>query len=106
MKALRQTQFVVFIGIILFLQTACTTAANSTATVLAATKIPISQQVMLTFISYREEGQAPIYTISAQTPMFADNEDYIGAFSQKLGLVGVVLMIGAYIFLRMNPKPR
>ena len=37
--------------------------------------------------------------------MFADNEDYVGDFSRKLGIAGVVLMIGAYIFLRMNPKP-
>src|SRR5262249_2240757 len=48
---------------------------NPTAIVSAAPKIPISQQVMLTFISFREEGQAPIYTISAQTPMFADSAD-------------------------------
>ena len=86
MKGLRQTHFVVFIGIILFLQTACgTLAANPTATVLAATKIPISQQVMLTFISYREQGQAPIYTISAQTPMFADSEDpRVRAFNEAV----------------------
>jgi hypothetical protein len=36
--------------------------------------------------------------------MFADNEKYIQAFSLKLGFVGVVLMIGAYVFLRMNPN--
>lgn len=80
MKAFRQIQQVAFIVVILFLQSACSTLAavptvTSASALAAATEIPLSQQVMLTFISFKEEGQAPVYTISAQTPMFADIKD-------------------------------
>jgi hypothetical protein len=80
MKPLRQLQQAMFMGVILFLETACGTlatvpTATSASLLPAATEIPLSQQVMFTFISFKEEGQAPVYTISAQTPMFADIKD-------------------------------
>lgn len=80
MRALRQIPNAVFVSAILFLQAACTTltavpTATSTPEPPAATKIPLSQQVTLTLISFREEGQLPTYAISAQTPMFANVED-------------------------------
>lgn len=80
MKPLRQIRSALFMSVILFLETACgTLAAAPTATSASAapvaTEIPLSQRVMLTFISFKEEGQAPVYVISAQTPMFADVED-------------------------------
>jgi len=69
-----------FISIaILFLQACTTLTAGTTATSLPAlpeaTKIPLSQQVILTSISFREEGQTPVYTISAQTPKLAGSDD-------------------------------
>ena len=67
-------------GIVLFFVQACgTVAAISTATpspvLPTITPIPLSQQVTLTSISFKEEGQAPVYTISAQTPKFAGSDD-------------------------------
>jgi len=38
--------------------------------------------------------------------MRADNGQVIAAFSFKFGLAGVVIMIAAMIFLRMNPAPK
>jgi hypothetical protein len=90
MKRLHQIKQVVFISVLLFLQTACGTlaavpTATSASAFVAATKIPLSQQVMLTFISFKEDGQLPTYTISAQTPMFAGVEDpRIQAFNKAV----------------------
>jgi len=80
MKPLCQIQQVMFMSILLFLQTACSTLAAVPTTTSASvppgvTEIPLSQRVMLTFISFKEEGHAPVYTISAQTPMFAEIKD-------------------------------
>ena len=75
MRPLHQTTWIV--SIMIFCLQACTTL-TATATALPlpeATKIPLSQQVMLTSISFKEEGQAPVYTISAQTPKFSGSED-------------------------------
>ncbi len=77
MRQLRLRQTILFISIIIFCLQACTTL-TATATTLPlpeATKIPLSQQVTLTSISFKEEGQAPVYTISAQTPKFSGSED-------------------------------
>ncbi len=68
------------IGIALFFIQACgTVTAVSTATSLPVsptkTPIPVSQQVTLTSISFKEEGQSPVYTISAQTPKLAGSDD-------------------------------
>jgi hypothetical protein len=90
MKRLCQLRYALFMSVILFLQTACGTLATaSTAAPMSAvpmsTTIPLSQQVILTFISFREEGQAPVYTISAQTPMLSGTEDArIQAFNEAV----------------------
>lgn len=74
-------QIVVFISIsisifILFLPACTTLAVGTTATSLPeATKTPLSRQVMLTFISFKEEGQSPVYTIASQTPKLSGSED-------------------------------
>jgi Protein of unknown function (DUF3298) len=80
MRPLRQFKHVVFIVVVLSCLQACDSlaalpTATSASVIPAVTKIPLSQQVMLTWISFKEEGQLPTYTISAQTPMFADVED-------------------------------
>jgi hypothetical protein len=80
MKRLHQLQQAMFFGIILFSLQACgALAVLPTATLapapVGATPVPLSQQVMLVLISFREEGQLPTYTISAQTPRFAGVDD-------------------------------
>ena len=79
MKPLRSKRPTILISILIFCLQACTTL---TAGVIAtktplpeATKIPLSQQVMLTSISFKEEGQSPVYTISVQTPKIAGSDD-------------------------------
>jgi hypothetical protein len=90
MKPLRQIHYALFMCVILFLQTACGTLAAASPVEPAsalpmATPIPLSQQVILTFISFREEGQAPVYTISAQTPVLSGAEDVrIQAFNEAV----------------------
>ena len=89
-KPLCQLRYALFMSVILFLQTACgTLAAASTAAPISVvpvgTTIPLSQQVILTFISFKEEGQAPVYTISAQTPVLSGAEDArIQAFNKAV----------------------
>jgi hypothetical protein len=66
-------------SLVLFLQ-ACTTLATGTAAPIVpalpdATTIPLNQQVTLTSISFREEGQSPAYTITSQTPKLSGSED-------------------------------
>jgi len=86
----RRKQIGLFIGFILFLVQACGTAPSvSVNTSLPAlptiTPIPLSRQVILTSISFKEEGQAPVYTISAQTPKLAGNDDpRVQAFNKKV----------------------
>jgi len=80
MKTGYRKQIGVLIGIALFFIQACgTVTAVSTATSLPVsptkTPIPISQQVTLTSISFKEDGQSPVYTISAQTPKLAGSDD-------------------------------
>ena len=80
MKALRPIEQVVFMSIILFLEAGCgnlavVPTASAVSPLPAETAIPLSQRVILTFISFREEGQLPKYTISAQTPLLAGVED-------------------------------
>ena len=78
MRPLHPIQHIVFMGVIFFLQAACgtlTVVPTATAAPAVETRIPLSQQVMLTFVSFREQGQLPTYTISAQTPMFAGVDD-------------------------------
>ena len=80
MKTGYRKQVGIWMGIALFFVQACGTIATvATATpspvLPTITPIPVSQQVMLTSISFKEEGQSPIYTISAQTPKFAGSDD-------------------------------
>src|SRR5690349_2624692 len=76
MKTLSQIQNVVIVGVILFFLQGCVTPTEvPVATVVVATTIPLSQQVMLTFISFNESGQAPMYVISAKTPLFSGSDD-------------------------------
>jgi hypothetical protein len=63
------------------------------------TPIPLSQLVMLTPISFKEQGQAPVYTISAQTPKFAGSDDpRAQAFNKKVG----ELIQGEVEYFRQN----
>jgi len=78
MKPLHQT--VAFVSALMLCLQACgTPPVSATATpppaVPEATTIPLNQQVILTSISFREEGQAPAYTIASQTPKLSGSED-------------------------------
>ena len=78
MKRVIQNRQVVLINLVFILLHACipveaTLVATDPAVV--ETAIPLSQQVALTSISFREQGQAPIYTITAQTPKLTGNDD-------------------------------
>jgi len=90
MKTNYRKQIGVLISITLFFVQACGTVATvSTVTPLPVlptiTPIPLSQQVMLTSISFKEEGQSPTYTISAQTPKLAGSDDSRAqAFNKKV----------------------
>src|SRR4030095_11160366 len=90
MKPLLQNLSVVFISAVLFLVQACNTlavapTAISVSATPEATEIPLSQQVTLTFISLKEEGQSPVYVISAQTPMLAGSENpLVKAFNKAV----------------------
>jgi hypothetical protein len=76
MKPLRKKLIGVLISVALFFVQACgTLAALPTASPAAETRMPLSEQVSLTFISFKEEGKAPIYTITAQTPKFIGSDD-------------------------------
>jgi hypothetical protein len=78
MKSPIQKQQIVFISLVLLLQACNTVAAaptNTASAVASVTEIPLSQRVTLTYISFREQGQAPTYTISAQTPKLAGTDD-------------------------------
>ena len=79
MNRLFREQNIVFISLAFILVQACATVeATATATTAAevgATSIPLSQQVVLTSISFKEQGQSPIYTLSAQTPKLTGSDD-------------------------------
>lgn len=73
-------QFRLFTIVAMFLMPACGTvpAVPVNASLQAhptITPIPLSRQVILTSISFKEEGQAPVYTISVQTPKLAGSDD-------------------------------
>ncbi len=78
MKPLRPTVALIS-TLILSLQACSTLAVSATATLEPAlpeaTRIPLNQQVKLTSISFREEGQTPAYSISSQTPKLSGSED-------------------------------
>jgi len=79
MKPLNQKRFGVFLSVIFFFLQACGTSAAAltvTATPLPpAVQVPLSQQVMLTSVSFREEAQSPSYWISALTPRLTGSDD-------------------------------
>ena len=57
---------------------ACATSAQipaPTPTDIPSDQPPVSSQVTLTAISYREDGPSPRYTITVQTPRLAGSED-------------------------------
>src|SRR5213075_2589870 len=90
MKPVYHLSNIVCLSVILFLMQACATPTDvpTAAAATVATKIPLSQQVMLTFISSNEAGQAPIYSISAKTPMFAGTADpRAQAFNQAVSTI-------------------
>lgn len=73
-------QFRLFAIVVMFFIPACGTvpavSVNASLPVSPTiTPIPLSRQVILTSISFKEEGQAPVYTISAQTPKLAGSDD-------------------------------
>jgi len=90
MEYRHRKQVSVLMGIALFLVQACgTNTVVSTAIpspmLPTITPIPLSQQVMLTSISFKEQGQSPIYSISAQTPKFVGSDDpRAQAFNKKV----------------------
>lgn len=79
MNRLFRENNIIFISLAFILVQACATVeATATATTAAeaeSTSIPLSQQVLLTSISFKEQGQSPIYTLSAQTPKLTGSED-------------------------------
>jgi len=80
MKHLYRKPIVILAGIMLFFVQACGTIASVSPPMPSpilptVTPIPLSRQVTLTSITFKEDGQAPIYTISAQTPRFAGSDD-------------------------------
>lgn len=79
MKPLNQKQAGVFLSVLIFFLQACGTsvaALTVTATpVPTAAPILLSQQVMLTSVSFKEEAQSPMYWITAQTPKIAGSDD-------------------------------
>ena len=80
MEPLHRKLGLVLISMALFFAQACTTltvapTATSTIATAVATEIPLSQQVTLTFISFKEEGHTPVYAISAQTPVLAGSDN-------------------------------
>jgi len=83
-------QFRLFAIVVTFLIQACGTvpAVSVSASLPASptiTPIPLSRQVILTSISFKEEGQAPVYTISAQTPKLTGSDDpRVQVFNQKV----------------------
>lgn len=59
---------------------ACSTNANlptpiPPATSIATNQPPLSSQVALTYISFKEDGSSPRYSITVQTPRLAGSED-------------------------------
>jgi hypothetical protein len=79
MNRLFREQHIVFISFAIILVQACATveaaATATTAAEVSATSIPLSQQVLLTSISFKEQGQSPIYTLTAQTPKLTGSDD-------------------------------
>jgi hypothetical protein len=75
--------------ITMFIIQACGTAepilANASLSASpTATPIPLAQQVTLTSITFKEEGQVPTYIISAQTPRFTGSDDArVQKFNEK-----------------------
>lgn len=78
MKPLNQKQVGVLIVAVFFLQgcgmpvSALTVTPSPTP---APVQIPLSQQVMLTSVSFKEEAQSPIYWITALTPRLTGTND-------------------------------
>jgi len=89
------------IGIAFFFVQACGTLAIVPTAVPSPTitPIPLSQQVTLTSISFREDGESPMYTITAQTPKLAgSNDPRAQAFNKKT----VDLIQGEIEYFRKN----
>lgn len=76
-RVIKNSQVVSLVLVFIFLHACIPVEAPPTATVQAAveTAIPLSRQVALTSITSREQGQAPIYTITAQTPKLTGSND-------------------------------
>lgn len=87
MKPLNQKQLGVFLSVIFFFLQACGTSAAAltvTATpVPLEVQIPLSQQVMLTSVSFREEAPSPIYWITALIPRLTGSDDQRAAEFNK-----------------------
>ena len=75
MRPLQPKHRTVLISILIFSLQACTTLTATVTVLPEATKIPLNQQVILTSISFKEEGQSPAYTIASQTPKLSGSED-------------------------------
>lgn len=79
MKPLNQKQFGVFTVLIVFFLQACGVPASALTITPSATpapvQIPLSQQVTLTSVSFKEEAQSPTYWITALTPRLTGTED-------------------------------
>lgn len=67
---------------------ACSTAARiptPTPTVAPTDPTPLSSRVNLTFISFKEDGSSPRYTITVQTPRLVGSEDArVSEFNQRM----------------------
>ena len=93
MKPLDQIPSRALVSILFVLLQACSTLVpvptTSPSPVPEETRVPLSQLVTLSSISFREEGQSPAYSITAQTPKFSGSEDErVQTFNQAVsGLV-------------------
>lgn len=90
---------------------ACATGAQiptPTPTVAASNQPPLSSQVSLTVISYREDGSFPRYTITVQVPRLAGSGDQrVLEFNQRVNdlVQGEINYFRENILAQMPPTP-
>src|SRR3990172_7004179 len=79
MKPLDQKPSRALVSILFVLLQACSTLVvvptTSPSPVPEETSVPLSQLVTVSSISFKEEGQFPAYSITAQTPKFSGSKD-------------------------------
>ncbi len=90
---------------------ACSTSAQipaPTPTDTPSSQPPVSSQVTLTSISFKEDGSSPRYTITVQTPRLAGSEDKrVIEFNQKVNdmIQGEINYFRDNVLSHMPPAP-